>query len=120
MVKCILHLTQDFECFSVSINMWQNLQGWKRTKCGAVTGQISWQVGLFWALKDMQDLGNQGVGLSRQNDNMENCREGERGKTPGPGRRPPSTDTADFLQRRVRTAGRSRDPGAGRAWNNSS
>ena len=77
-------------------------------------------MGLCSALKDMQDLDYQGVGLSRQNNNMENCREGERGKAPGPGRRPPSTETVDFLQRTVRTAGRSRDPGAGRAWDNSS
>ena len=75
MVKCILHLTQDPECFTVIINTWQNLQGRKRTKCGAVTGRIS--VGFCWALKDMQYLGNHGVGLSRQNSNMEDCREGE-------------------------------------------
>ena len=77
MVKCILHLTQDPECFSVIINTWQNLQGQKRTKCGAVTGRISWRVGFCWALKDMQDFGNHGVGPSRQKSNMENCREGE-------------------------------------------
>lgn len=77
MVKCILHLTQDPECFSVIINTWQNLQGQKRTKCGAVTGRISWRVGFCWALKDMQDFGNHGVGPSRQKSNMENCREGK-------------------------------------------
>ena len=84
MVKCILHLTQDPECFSVIINTWQNLQGQKRTKCGAVTGRISWRVGFCWALKDMQDFGNHGVGPSRQKSNMES------GTTPVPGRRPPS------------------------------
>lgn len=33
--------------------------------------------GLLLGPEDMQDLGNHRVGLSRQNSNMENCREGE-------------------------------------------
>ena len=84
-----------------------------RAQCGAVIGQALWYVGLCRALKDMQDLGSQGMRLSRQN-NRENCREGEGSRACGPGRRPPSGERANFLQRRVRKAGRSRDQAKGR------
>lgn len=74
-----------------------------------MTDKASWWVGLCSALKNMQNLDNQGMRLSRQFI-MENSKKGEKRIAHAW----PSRETASFSWRMVNKAGRRMDPGRGR------